>query len=89
MRWPAATESQAAMLRQHLLGELAGYDYRADRLPAVAGHADANGPVRLDRSADADPVRVFCDGGADADDRSHQGRDAADFRDGWNSAASC
>ena len=48
---------------------------RADRLSAVAGPTDPDGPGQFDRSADADPVRVFRDGGPRPDDRGHPPRD--------------
>ena len=88
-RWPRGDDSQAATLRQHLASGHERLRLRADRLPAVAGPADANGPGQLDRGADADPVRVFRHGGADADDRGDPPGDGPAARVGCSSAASC
>ena len=63
--------------------------FRADRLPAVARAVDEDGAEQLDRSVHADPMRVFRDGRADADDRSHPRRDAARSRANCSSAGSC
>ena len=62
---------------------------RADRLPAVAGTADEDGAEQLDRSVHAHPMRVFRDGRAYADDRSHSRRDAGAKPANSSSAGSC
>ena len=63
--------------------------FRADRLPAIAGAIDPHRPGQLDRSADADPVRVLRDGRAGADDRSHSPGDARKTQAAGSSAESC
>ena len=75
---PATTSGYAAQLREHLARGFSSLRFRVDRLPAVAGPVDQDGLGQFDRSADADPVRIFRHGRADADDRDHPPGDADD-----------
>ena len=80
---------QRGRIGEQMRGRLPGLRFRADRLPALVGAADEDGPADGDGSVHADPVRVFCDGGAHADDRGHPRRDAARRQPADSSAGSC
>ena len=71
---------QSARLREHLVTGFNAYDFVLIDCPPSLGPLTQDGPGQLDRSVDADPVRVFRHGRADADDRGHPRRDAARSR---------
>ena len=68
--------AHSSTLRQHFATGMSAYDYVLIDCPPFTRLTNANCAGRGNRSLDANPVRVFRDGRADANDRRNSQRDA-------------